>query len=80
MEFFIVLRLSEFILCLAVFGQFDLLIIQANVLPINEAIVPSSFHLFRLIFTRAVVRGPAKQVNGFLRSRGSESVMLLSLC
>lgn len=80
MEVFIVLRLSEFVLCLAIFGLFVFLVIQANVLPINEAIVPSSFDLFRFILTSTLVRRPAKQVNGFLRRRGSESVMLLSLC
>ena len=55
-ECFVVLRLSEFILSLAIFGHILPLIIQGDILPINEAIEPSDVNFLRLIFTSTVIR------------------------
>ena len=55
MECLHMLRLSELIFSLAVLGGIFLLVIQADVFPINKAIEPSDLNFLRLVLTRTLI-------------------------
>ena len=55
MECLDLLRLSELIFSLAVLGAIVLLVIQADVLPINKAIEPSDLNFLGLVLTCTLI-------------------------